>query len=285
MLKYRQTTDWNEGETMPVITKISRQKKQASRYNIFLDEQYAFSVDEDVLIRFQLKKGKHVTEPEIANIKHEDVIRKAFHAALRFLSFRMRSEKEIRDYLRKKEWDDLTIEAVLDELRKQHLTDDAEFAKAFVRTSMNMGKKGPIAIKQELMQKGVGETAITAALKAYTKEKQISDAISLGNKFVSQHQYLSERMLKQKAGYALSAKGFPMDVIEKAMEGIGFPKDEAHEWEAIKREGLKAKRRLSKFSGFEYGQRMKQALFRKGFSLDLIERFLDEEDAEETENA
>ena len=46
---------------MPIITKITTQKKNKERYNIFMDEgkgeQYAFSVDEAVLIKYQLKKG------------------------------------------------------------------------------------------------------------------------------------------------------------------------------------------------------------------------------------
>lgn len=46
---------------MPFITKISTQKKNTERFNIFLDEKYAFSVDADVLVRFDLKKGKNWT--------------------------------------------------------------------------------------------------------------------------------------------------------------------------------------------------------------------------------
>ncbi|MFS0645977.1 recombination regulator RecX [Siminovitchia sp. 179-K 8D1 HS] len=268
---------------MPIITKISTQKRYTARYNIFLDEQYAFSVDEDVLIRYQLKKGKHVTDLEIVQIQHADEIRKAFNAALHFLSFRMRSEKEIRDHLKKKEWDDSIIDAVLHELRKQKLTDDLEFAKAYVRTCMNMGRKGPAVIKKELMEKGVNEPFLETALMEYTQEQQIKDAIALGNKFAKRNKKLSERMLRQKVEYTLSARGFPFGIIQAAIDGIDIGKGEAEEWEAIIREANKAKRRFANFSGSAYEQKMKQALFRKGFAIDLINRFLDE-DTEDTED-
>lgn len=268
---------------MPIITKISTQKRHATRYNIFLEEKFAFSIDEDVLIRFQLKKGKHVTDVEIIQIQRADEIRKAFNTALRFLSFRMRSEKEIRDHLNKNEWDDSVIDAVLHELRKQQLTDDLEFAKAYVRTCMNMGKKGPAVIKKELMEKGVNEPVLETALKEYSKEQQIMDATVLGKKFAKQNKKLSERMLKQKVEYTLSARGFPFNVIHEAMSGIEIEKDEFEEWEAIVKEGKKAKRRFSRFSGYEYEQRMKQALYRKGFTMDMINRFL-EEDSEDAEH-
>ena len=41
---------------MATITKISAQKRPG-RYNIFLDEQYAFPVSEEVLIKYGLRKG------------------------------------------------------------------------------------------------------------------------------------------------------------------------------------------------------------------------------------
>ena len=46
---------------MSMITKITTQQKNKERFNIFVDEgkgeKYAFSVDEAVLIKFQLKKA------------------------------------------------------------------------------------------------------------------------------------------------------------------------------------------------------------------------------------
>lgn len=47
---------------MPYITKISAQKNNTERVNIFLDEKYAFSVDLDVLVQHDLKKEKSWTK-------------------------------------------------------------------------------------------------------------------------------------------------------------------------------------------------------------------------------
>lgn len=44
---------------MPQITKITSQK-QKGRYNIFIDEQFAFGVTESVLIKFRLAKGLEI---------------------------------------------------------------------------------------------------------------------------------------------------------------------------------------------------------------------------------
>nr|WP_249308785.1 recombination regulator RecX [Lederbergia citrea] len=259
---------------VPIITKITTQKNATDRYNIFLDEKFAFGVDEEVFIRFQLGKGKELTELEIFQIQYEDEIRKALNAAIHYLSFRMRSESEIRAYLKKKEWEEPVIQAVLLKLNERNYIDDLEFASAFVRTQVNGGKKGPGTIKQELKQKGVEEQYIEQALNEYSEELQVDHATQLGNKLAKQNSKLSERFLKQKIEQALMIKGFPFSVISIAMEEIEYEKEDDDEWQAMLVQGEKAHRRYKSFSGYEYKQKMKQALFRKGFAIELIDRFL-----------
>ena len=84
---------------MPVITKITQQKKDIERYNIFLDEKYAFSVHETVLVKFGLTKGMSLEDWSIDDMVYEDEIRKAFNRALHYLGFRMRSEFEVKKKL------------------------------------------------------------------------------------------------------------------------------------------------------------------------------------------
>ncbi|MCR2821992.1 recombination regulator RecX [Lederbergia panacisoli] len=263
---------------MPIITKITTQKNSPDRYNIYLDEKFAFGVDEEVLIRYHLVKGKELTEFDITQIQYEDEIRKALNAAINFLSYRMRSEDEIRQHLKKKEWDEPVIQAVLMKLVERKYVDDLEFAAAYVRTQVNGGKKGPLTIKQELKQKGIKELFIEKAMDEYSEEKQIEHAIQLGNKLASQNNNLSETFLKQKIEQFLMTKGFPFNIISVAIEEIEYEKDDDDEWNALQAQGDKAHRRYKKFTGFEYKQKMKQALYRKGFPIELIERYLNEHD-------
>ncbi|MEK3887628.1 recombination regulator RecX [Bacillus sp. FSL K6-3431] len=265
---------------MSTITKISTQKNTSDRYNIFLDEKFAFGVDEEVLMRFQLQKGKELTELEITQIQYEDEIRKAFNASINYLSFRMRSESEIRSHLKKKEWEEPVIHAVLLKLNDRQYIDDLAFASAYVRTQVNGGKKGPGTIKQELKQKGIAGHYIEEALSKYDGEQQIDHAIQLGNKVAKQNSSLSERSLKQKIQQYLMTKGFSSDIISIAMEEVEFEKEDDAEWEAMQAQGEKAHRKYKSFSGYEYKQKMKQVLFRKGFAIEMIDRFLQEKEME-----
>ena len=63
---------------MAVITKITRQKRNEERYNIFLNDEYAFSVDESVLVKYRLTKGMTIDEWTLGELTYEDEIEKAF---------------------------------------------------------------------------------------------------------------------------------------------------------------------------------------------------------------
>ena len=63
---------------MKVITKIGRQKNNQERYNIYLNDEYAFAVDESTLIKFGLMKGKTLEQfdiDEIAYVRFASVYR------------------------------------------------------------------------------------------------------------------------------------------------------------------------------------------------------------------
>lgn len=72
----------------------------------------------------------------------------------------------------------------------------------------------------------------------------------------------------------LVRKGYTFEVINLALSTIDIEKQADDELEAIKYQGNKAHRKFSHYTGFEYEQKMKQFLFRKGFSIEGIERYL-----------
>ncbi|WP_050614054.1 recombination regulator RecX [Bacillus testis] len=265
---------------MTIITKISAGKKNKNRYNIFIDkgsgEEFGFSVSEDVLIKMDLKKGKTIDEFELAEIIYQEEIQKAFSAALHYLSHRMRSETEVVRHLRDKEYESHIIKEVIHRLYHLSFLDDEAFASAFVRTKMNAGDKGPIVIAQDLRLKGVADTTIDAALHIYSREMQVEHAQKQIGKLLKSSSGKSTIQLKRKVEQTLQRKGFPSYIIEEASNKVDLNQDEKAEWESLVKNAEKAGRRLQKYSGYEFEQRLKSALYRKGFPLELIDRYLEE---------
>ncbi|MDQ0231739.1 recombination regulator RecX [Metabacillus malikii] len=269
---------------MAVITKITTQKHSDDRLNIFLDdgsgEKYAFSVDQDVFIRFNLQKGKELDEFDIHEIQFGDEIKKAYNSSLEYLSYRMRSVKEVEDHLRKKEYQEEIIQDVMSKLKENKYVDDLAFAIAYVRTQWQTNGKGPVVIRRELAEKGVNEQFIQEVLSAYRQDEQVEVAVTHAEKLLKKNHKISTTLLKNKVEQHLLRKGFAYQIISIVLEDVQFEQEDSVEMDNLRRQAEKAKRKYEKEEPYLYRQKMKQFLYRKGFSIEMIENYLNEDNSE-----
>ncbi len=263
---------------MAVITRISAQQKNDERFNIFIQkgskEEFAFSVDADVLIKFSLQKGMEIDEEEWVSIIEENQYRKAFNKALHYLSFRMRTAHEIEVYLEKKEVPEATIKRVLQKLSEYDFVNDQTFAKSLVRSRMNTSFKGPGMIRQELKKKGISDRHTEEALDQFSYDEQLEASIAFIQKQFSSGKKRSEKEQKQRIAQQLQQKGYMWDVIEMAFQEAKISQSAEDEKEALLAHARKAHHKYKKYSGFEYESRMKKFLYSKGFNSEVISELL-----------
>ncbi|ALC80395.1 MULTISPECIES: recombination regulator RecX [Bacillus] len=260
---------------MAYITKISAQEKNKDRVNVFLDNKYAFSVELDVVAQFNLRKGKELDDLQIEEIRFADDVKKGFHKAIGYLSFRMRSEKEVRDFLAKKEVSFSASTEIIYRLKELNYLNDASFAEAYVSTHRKTNRKGPAVLKRELKEKGVSEEAITDALQTFSFEDQMEEAKVLTQKFLKKGKKVSTKETSQLIQQQLARKGFPFDVINAVLDEIEFENNEEEEQEVLTLHAEKAMKKYKYDGTFEKKMKVKQFLFRKGFDADMIESFLE----------
>ncbi|MDF2904391.1 MAG: recX, partial [Bacillus sp. (in: firmicutes)] len=74
---------------------------------------------------------------------------------------------------------------------------------------------------------------------------------------------------------------YSFDIIKEANSHIGGSKDENEEMEALRKQGEKLVQKYKLYSGYEFSQKIKQTLYRKGFSIDQIDQFLSEVENQE----
>ncbi|WP_303965742.1 recombination regulator RecX [Sporosarcina ureae] len=267
---------------MPLITKISQQKRDSERYNIFLDDQYAFSVHETVLVKFELTKGMELDDWSTDEIVYSDQIEKAFNRALHFLSFRMRSEMEVKKKLLEKEYGEAVVLEAIVKLKRLGFLNDEAFSEALVRTEKNSTLKGPRAIQQSLYKKGIPKELQTQALEEYTMEDQMANAMKLAEKTMRSNSSQPPAQVKQKIQNTLARKGFSYQQISEVLSNLTIERDE-EEWSDITSAfGEKAWRRYqSKYSGSDLRQRVKQSMYQKGIPLGQIDQFIEQKRNEE----
>ncbi len=266
---------------MKTITKITRQKNNQERYNIYLDDEYAFAVDEGILIKFGLMKGKTLEPFDIDEINYEDEIAKAFSKALHFLSFQMRSEYEVKKKLLDAGYGEAVILEAIRKLESLGFLNDQTYSKALLETKKRTLKKGPRAIRQDLKKKGIDKALQDEVLETFTQEEQLEIAMQLAEKEVRAGSRKTPTQLKQKIQDVLMRKGYSFSIVSDVLERINLERED-DEWEAlITSQGEKVWRKFAgKLSGTERNIKVKQALYQKGFPIEVINRFIEEKERE-----
>lgn len=263
------------------ITRITTQKNNNNRYNIYIDagagEAYGFSVDEAVLVEYRLRKGLVIDDAMVSEFIAKDTFHQSYALAIRYLGYRMRSKKEVYDYLHKKEVEDEHISAVIDRLVANHLLDDEQFAKAFVQTRINTSSKGPLLIEQELLHKGISRDLCARALQMYDDSLQYERALKWTQKKSNTRKKESYRKRKQRLEASLTRKGFTQHVIKEVIEATLPAKDDETEREALVFQGEKLRRKYErKFSDQALTNKLKEGLYRRGFSIEEIDQYIDD---------
>lgn len=267
---------------MPIITKITQGKRNPERYNIFLDENFAYSVDETVLVRYQLTKGKELNQWTIEEMNFDDEIRKAFNKSLDFLSFRMRSEKEVRQKLKEKEFGNAIIDEAIKKLYKLNFLDDRAFSEALMRTQMRSSKKGPKAIQQDMQKKGIDKKVQKDVLASYSEEEQLEIAKGLAEKIADKEKMKTPMQIEQKITDTLLRKGYSYSLIKLAMADLELAKDEDQWTDIVAGQGDKLWRKYSnKLTGYDLKSKVKQGLYQKGFPAEVINDYLEKKETED----
>lgn len=269
---------------MPVITKITQQKRDPERFNIFLDKEYAFSVHESVLVKFALTKGMTLEDWSISDMVYEDEIEKAFNRALHYLGFRMRSEHEVKQKLLDNGYGEAVVLEAIVKLRRLGFLNDENFSKALLETQKKTSGQGPRAIRQKLEQKGIRKELQEQILSDYSEDEQVEVARKMAEKEARKNRTESPRQKEMRIQNSLLRKGYSYETIKEALSHIEFEIDE-DEWEEVSSTiGEKAWRRYqSKFSGFELHNRVKQSMYQKGIPFDKIDAFIEKKESESDE--
>lgn len=263
------------------VTKIQVQKRRKDRFNVFLNGSYAFPVSEAVLVKTGLRKDLVLSPEELAEIKRLNAEQDAYTAAVDYLSYSLRSEKEVREKLREEDIPPEAIDTVIERLKSQLYINDRIYGESYTRTAANINRKGPLIIAQELKGKGLNQELIDEVLLQYPEADQRENAVKLAEKQLKKQHRSSAREAANKTRLYLQQKGYPREVVDEVMAAIDTEKPEDEEWEALKQQGEKAWTRYArKAEGHELQQKVRASLYQKGFPGDLISRFIDEKKQE-----
>ncbi|WP_125714767.1 recombination regulator RecX [Companilactobacillus kedongensis] len=258
---------------MAKVTKVQAQKRKG-RYNVFLDGSYAFPVSETTLVEFRLMKDEELTDSQINEIKNRENINKAYGDAANYLSYQLRTKKEMRDYLYKKEYDYPTIEAVFKKLIDLHYLDDEAYAKSFINTQLNTTVNGPKIIEQKMVQKGVPSLIIQDKMAQVDEDILLENASKFAEKQARKQRRASFQQQMTKVKQSLYQKGYSGDIINEAIDNLDLEKDDDTELDNLRKMVNKVSHR------YDNRSKLITYLMGKGYRYDAIKQVLDEDETD-----
>jgi len=200
---------------MKKITALVVQKRNPNRVNIHLDVEYAFGVAR--IVAAWLRVGLELDEKKIEQLQAEDARERALQQAMLFLSYRARSESEIRKNLLKHEIPESVIELTLERLRQDGLANDNEFAQTWVENRSTFRPRSRRMLAMELRQKGLDDESTQSALKSVDDEPLAYEA---AKKRAPRFTNLEWNEFRKKLSEFLARRGFPYTVIAPVVTQI-----------------------------------------------------------------
>ena len=206
---------------MSKITRIEVQKRNKERFNIYIDEVYAFSVNGELVYKENLEVNEEVDEERLHKIAQKENLLKCKNTALRIIERSYKTEKEIKERLIEKGYDLESILPVVDFLKEYSFIDDSAYIKMYIKDRIR--SQGALKIKYALIRKGIDPNEIEDNLTNLNKDEERNVALELVKKKHSQlvgkendTYKLSNKLCRFLVGrgydYALAK-----DVIKKAM--------------------------------------------------------------------
>lgn len=190
-----------------LITDIKQGVKNPNRANIFVNDQYSFSLDISQVVDFKLKVGCELSSDELAELKRASEFGKLYQRALEWVLVRPRSSKEVRDYLYKKIYekklDKKYIDEIVTRLESKGYVDDRRFAEFWVENRFVKKGVSRKRLAMELMKKGISKDIIDEVLDGRDDKQEILKIIAR-----KRDKYDDEKLIAY-----LCRQGFPYQLV------------------------------------------------------------------------
>jgi len=182
-----------------------------------LDGKFGFGLDLENYIKLGLKVEQELPDEKIAEIVKKAEFQKISDKLLRFATFRPRSEKEVRDWFKRKKIHESLHGDLFNRLKHLELLDDKKFSKWWVEQRTAFKPRGKRVLGQELRQKGVDRETTEETL-SNIKIDEAKTARELLAKKAYRWAKLPRLEARRKMAQFLARKGFGWETIEKIIE-------------------------------------------------------------------
>ena len=248
--------------------KIVKYKKIRNKYRVYLDNEETIDLYENIILKYDLLIKKEIKD--IKSIKKDNYKEEVYELSLNYINKKMRTTKEIKSYLLKKDFSKDIIEETINKLKKLNLLNDELYIRSYINDKLNLSNDGPYKISNYLIHNDMDESLVFKYIdnidKKYLKEK-LENLVEKKSKTIKN---CSGNVKKFKIINYFINLGYDKYMIEDVISNMDFNTDNGE------KEYNKLYNKYSKkYTGYELENIIRQKLFQKGFDYNEIKKSID----------
>ena len=193
------------------IVKYEFTKK--NKYNVYLSNGEVLNLQEQVIPENELLLKKEMSQELYNKLVRDNKIYELMEMAVKYISIRLRSIKEVKDYLLKKGGSNNEVEDAVQKLIESGYLDDDRFTKAFIKDKLKFTTIGDYKIKMQLNKLGVSTSIIEDNMNKIDEhiiEEKIKKIIEKDKKTNKKY---SGQILKNKIYNHLLNQGYSQEKV------------------------------------------------------------------------
>lgn len=203
------------------VTSIQVQKKNKTRYSLFVDNTFLIGISDATLTAINIRKGMTMTRSLLQSVIDHEERFAAREYMIGLLSRRDHSRKELYTKSIRKGFEASYLNDILDELQQKNYINDQAFAEKFVHDKFEFRDWGPYKLRSELAKKGIyGSDADRAIDKVLKKEDIRESMFDLIMKKKSRYQREDADKRAKKIFDFLRRKGYDAGIIMNHLDEL-----------------------------------------------------------------
>lgn len=247
--------------------KIEKFIKNKNKYKVVLENNETLLLHEEVILKHNLLLSKKIDDSLLNKIIDDNKYYELYNKCIKKISIRLRSEKEIIDFL-KLETDLITTNKIIEKLKTNKFINDLNFIKCYINDKINFSNDGPYKIKDNLLNYNIETDLIDKELSFIDSNVFYNKAKKLIDKKIKTNKKDSTYVLKQKIKKYLFELGYDYNLYEDLINKINVSNIE-NVFEIMYRK-LKIK-----YNDKELINKLKTKLYQKGYSMEEINNIIE----------
>lgn len=244
-------------------------KLKGNKYSVKIDD-ITIKLYDDVIVKYELLRLKEIDDKLFKEITEYNDKLEAYYKSLKYITRKLRTEKEIYKYL-EKDYDKNVIGETIEKLKKMGYLNKEVYLKCYISDQLNMNLVGPNKIKKDLVSLGYSEEEVIPLIEDIDDDIWFEKIGKLVTRKIKANRNLGNNKLKEKISYDLSNLGFYKWMIEDVIHNSEF-KDNS---DILEKEYNKIYNKLTKkYDGSTLNYQVKVKLIQKGFSVSDIDSFI-----------